>query len=142
MMLVRPEITYRTSVLQPIGGFEPHQDIMQSVANFTLGPQGFQQGGLGRPPIMFLGPGVQLLGPFASLKLWWANVKARVAAWGLKRKLGLGFTPYGPRRWAGGRVVPMAAQREQMLLAMNSKLLPAQFSPITSQLGFTAYRGI
>lgn len=138
MMIVRPEITYRTGVLQPIGGFEPHQDIMQNVADFTLGPSGFQQGQLGRPPITFLGPSpIHLMGPLAT---WWANLKARVAAWGLKRRLGLGFTPYGPKRWAGGRVVPFAAQREQMLLAMNNRLLPPQFSPIQAQLGFTAYR--
>lgn len=151
MMIVRPEITYRTSVLQPIGGFEPHQAIEQNVADFTLGPSGFQAGGLSGPsygqllgnrgPIQFLGPSYgQLLGPFDKLKMWWGNIKARVAAWGLKKRLGLGFTPYGPRHWAGGRVVPMAAQREQMMLAMNAKLLPQQFSPITQQLGFTAYR--
>lgn len=120
MMLlgVRPDITYRTGVLQPIGGFSPHHDIMATVNEFTLGPQGFQRGGLS--------------GSF-SLSSWWTNLKLRFQAW-RARRAGLGFAPYGPKAWAGGRAVPYASGREAMLIAMGQRNMPPQFSAVNPAL--------
>lgn len=140
MMIVRPDITYITSVRQPIGGFDPSQDVMATTNAFTMGPMQFMAGGqagLGRAPIQFLGPRpVQLLGlSFTDrFRALWARIKAKWAAWGIKKKLGLGFTPYGPKAWAGGRAVPMADQRAAMLVAMGFNKLPAQFAAVDSSL--------
>ena len=59
MHFVRPDFTYDTSVLQPIGGFEPHAAVMGTVNAFTMQGTNFQAGGLGRSmaPVRFLGLG-------------------------------------------------------------------------------------
>jgi len=131
MMILRPDVTYATGVRQPIGTFQPTADVMANVAQFTLGPQGFQQGGLNG----IIHGGLVGGKVWKSLHLmggpsWWQNLKMRFAAWKTRRQLrGLGFTPYGPQSWAGGRAVPYADNRRSMLIAMNERHLPSQFQP-------------
>jgi len=63
MHFLRPDFTYITSVLQPIGGFSPGQAVMGNVDAFTMQGRGFQAGGTSMPlgramaPVRFLGLG-------------------------------------------------------------------------------------
>ncbi len=67
--LVRPDQVYRTSVLQPIVGYQPQQDVMAVAQEFTQGPYAFQAGNAGTMVASGIsglgaaGPRVQLLGP-------------------------------------------------------------------------------
>lgn len=132
--VLRPDFVYKTSVLMPSGGFNPVMDVMATTDAFTLGPMQFQQGsGLGRSPVRFLGPSpVRLMGPMSTLQMWWANFKAKWAAFGLKKRLGLGFTPYGPKRWAGNAVVPAFMMHQNNVAQMGTNQLPGQFAAITA----------
>ncbi len=137
---VRPDFTYITSVRQPIGGYDPRQDVMAVTGEFTLGPQSFQQGaGLSGPPITFLGPSGRPPVSFFGPSSWWQRTKMRFQMW-KARRAGLGFAPYGPPAWAGGRAVPMIANREAMLVAMGAQNIPPQFSAIDAGLIPMRYR--
>lgn len=131
---VRPDFTYITGVKQPWGAFDPVNDVMATTNAFTLAPMQFQQGGLGRAPIQFLGSSpIRLMGPTMNkLQMWWARVKARWAMWGLKKRLGLGFVPYGPKAWAGAHVVPLFDARQAQVVNMGTGHLPGQFAAISA----------
>lgn len=132
---VRPDRVYRTGVLESIVGYQPQQDVMDVAAAFTQGPMLFQQGS---PTIGVAGPRVQLGGPIQFLgvsnlgifqkmwlrfQTWRANKKA--AAFQTAGMHGLfGLTPYGPKAWAGQQVMPEAASRVAMLIAMQEKDQP------------------
>jgi hypothetical protein len=144
---LRPDAVYRTSVIQPLIGYSPQQDVMNVAAEFTQGPYAFQQGtglGLARrgSPIRLMGPGYH--GPIAD---WWTRVKAKWAM--LKAQYqaqkamraaakagmhGLGFTPFGPAAWAGPQVVGDPSARMGMLVAMAQKDLPADFQAMNASL--------
>lgn len=81
--VVRPDQVYRTSVLQPIVGYQPQQDVMAVAQDFTQGPYAFQQGaagsmiasgvsGLGAagPRVTLLGPPIQFLGQRGGVSLF------------------------------------------------------------------------
>ena len=147
---VRPDFTYRTSVLQPMGGYVPQQDVMDVANAFTLGPYAFMQGGQTAPGQGVAGPSVRLLGgPVQFLGWWppatwgwWATLKAKFAAWKAQRQAAsaitaagtagvrglFGFTPMGPGAWAGAQAVPGPSQRVGMLIAMQNKGQPAQIA--------------
>ena len=149
---LRPDAVYRTSVIQPLIGFSPQQDVMAVAGEFTQGPYSFQQGGalsglgLARSsPIRLMGPySYGYHGPIAN---WWGRVKAR---WAMLRAQyqaqkamraaaragvhGLGFTPFGPAAWAGPQVVGDPAQRMSMLIAMAQKDLPSDFQAMNASL--------
>lgn len=135
---VRPDRVIRTGVLESIVGYQPQQDVMDVAQAFTQGPMLFQQGsnnvGVAGPRVSLLGPrapiqflGVSNLGVLQKLWLkfqtWRATKKA--AAFQTAGMGGLyGLTPYGPAAWAAQQVMPEAAARVSMLLAMQEKDQP------------------
>lgn len=92
---------------------------------------------LGKPPITFLGAfgATSNIGFFQKLKLrfnaWRATKQARAFMAAGMSGLG-GLTPYGPQAWAGGRVVPGAAQRMGLLVAMQQANQPQEFAQLNS----------
>jgi hypothetical protein len=92
---------------------------------------------LGRPPITFLGAfgATSNIGFFQKLRLrfnaWRATKQARAFMAAGMHGLG-GLTPYGPQAWAGGRVVPGAAQRMGLLVAMQQANQPQEFAQLNS----------
>lgn len=137
---VRPDRVIRTGVLESIVGYQPQQDVMNVAQAFTQGPMLFQQGsmnvasaGVAGPRVSLLGPGVQFLG-VQNLgllqKLWlrfqtWRATKKAVAFQTAGMSGLFGLTPYGPKAWAGQQVMPEAAARVAMLIAMQEKDQPA-----------------
>ncbi len=129
---MRPDRVYRTGVLAPITGFSPQQDVMGVAAEFTQGPYAFMQGdnpGLGGAPIQFLG----FNAPVSNLGLL-QRAWLKFTAWRTRMKAakfgfhGPSIDPFGPQDWAGGRVVPGANQRIEMLIAMQAKNQPQIFA--------------
>lgn len=127
---MRPDRVYRTGVLAPMAGFSPQQDVMGVAAEFTQGPALFMQGdnpGLGRPPIQFLGFGAPISNLGFLQKAW-----IKFTAWRTRmqaKKFGFsGLDPFGPQDWAGGRVVPMANERAEMLMQMQAHNQPQIFA--------------
>ena len=146
MMILRPDLTYITSFRQPVGTFDPTAAVMATTNAFTMAPMQFQAGapmaGLGRPPIQFLGPSpVRLMGPRNAVSRFFTRVRAAFKATMANRRGLSGFTPYGPRGWAAGHVVPMMDPRQLMFLQMGFSHLPSQFSAIDSSLLAQRYRG-
>lgn len=148
---VRPDRVIRTGVIESIVGYSPQQDVMNVAQEFTQGPYLFQQGsanvttaGMSGPRLQLLGPGVQFLGPgtvenlgviqklWLKFQIWRANKKAMAFQTAGMSGLG-GFTPYGPQAWAGGRVVPEAAARVNMLIAMQQKDQPQEIAMNNSE---------
>lgn len=151
MHFIRPELTYQLGIRQPIGQFSPHHTIMHNVGAFTRGPMMFQQGSGAMPASVAASSSAQTpaqasatgmsgaLGRPSLLQRIRRALKSRAGGRtfhpNLRGPAG-DFYPYGPESWAGGKVVPFAAQRAQMLVQMGAKNVPSEFSPITSGLGF------
>lgn len=152
---VRPDRVIRTGVIESIVGYSPQQDVMNVAQEFTQGPYLFQQGsanvttaGMSGPRaqlfgarqpggVRFLGPGtIENLGLIQKLvlkfRVWRATKKAMAFQAAGMSGLG-GFTPYGPQAWAGGRVVPEAAARVGMLIAMQQKDQPQEIAMNNSE---------
>lgn len=150
---VRPDRVIRTGVIESIVGYSPQQDVMNVAQEFTQGPYLFQQGsagvtsaGMSGPRLQLLGSrgGVQFLGAgtvehlgviqklWLKFQIWRANKKAMAFQAAGMSGLG-GFTPYGPQAWAGGRVVPEAAARVGMLIAMQQKDQPQEIAMNNSE---------
>ena len=69
MHVLRPDRVYRTSVLSPMTGFRPGEDVMANARDFTMGPySGMSLSGLRGTPL------------FPRLRAWWSDVKARAKA--------------------------------------------------------------
>lgn len=67
MHVLRPDRVYRTSVLSPMTGFVPGQDVMATSRDFVIGPY----------------TGMQLSGPPTfgdKFRMWWQGVKDRLRA--------------------------------------------------------------
>lgn len=64
MHFMRPDRVYRTSVLSPMMGYDPHRDMQAVAMVFTQGPA----------------RGMQLQGMPGPIRRWWEGVKARIAA--------------------------------------------------------------
>jgi len=135
---LRPDAVYRTSVIQPMGGFVPQRDVMAVARSFTQGPYMFMQGASSVTP----GQGVAgLFGPRAQVHLmglaaanmgFFQKLKMRYQAWKARRAMGMqglrGFYPYGPKAWAGPMAVSLPANRMAMLVAMQEKDQPMQIA--------------
>ena len=133
---MRPDAVYKTSVLRPMTGYIPQQDVMNVAMDFTQGPYMFMQGSMPAQGQGVAGPQVKLMGVWPPSSWGWlANLKARLDLWRAKRaaaKAGMsglmGLIPYGPAQWAAGQVVPLPSQRMSMLTAMAQKDMSSHFA--------------
>lgn len=113
---VRPDFTYRTSVLQPIVGYQPQADVMAVAANFTLGPAG---------AMTITDDGLSGLTGSGKFAMWWATMKAKLAA-KLSGALPVLSTPApapmptDPASMAAQQVAPDMAGRLAAAIAIGS----------------------
>lgn len=111
--VMRPDGVMRSSIIQPMFGFNPGVDVMANANAFTMPPMGLAGPGL---------PGFGGLGPLQRMKLrmqaWWARTRAnKFMSVGVS---GLGTPSPGP----APTMVNMVAPQMQAPMAMLATLAP------------------
>jgi hypothetical protein len=114
---MRPDGVMRTSVVQPIFGYDPNADVMAVAQAFTQGP-----------PSMGQLNGLGMMNPFSKIKLWFQSLIASVKAKQFQAIAGPTQqpSPPGPEQNAASQIAPQMQAQMQMLNTLSAHLNQGQ----------------
>ncbi len=114
---MRPDGVMRTSVVQPIFGYQPQADVMAVAQAFTQGP-----------PSMGQLNGLGMMNPFSKAKLWFQSLFAKMGAAKFQAIAGPTQSPNppGPEPGAASQIAPQMQAQMAMLNQLSIHLNQGQ----------------